>query len=162
VRALAPYFIAASAAIVMLLGLLHLLYTFHGPKLLPRDRDLKTRMQEVSPVISRETTMWKAWVGFNASHSCAAILFGAVYGYLSLVHSAFLFRSAFLLSLGLLFLASEAARGARPRRCGAAPAHSARALRASPGAGACGRRPPAGSDRGVHPTRTLDRLAIPA
>jgi hypothetical protein len=76
---LAPWLIAGSAAIMMLLGFIHPLYTFHGPKLLPRDRDLKARMQEVSPVITRETTMWKAWVGFNASHSYGAILFGAVY-----------------------------------------------------------------------------------
>src|SRR4029453_5784194 len=96
--------IVGSAAIIMLLGLLHVLYTFHGPKLLPRDRDLKARMQEGSPVISRETTMWKAWVGFNASHSYGAILFGAVYGYLALLHSALLFQSTFLLSLGLLAL----------------------------------------------------------
>lgn len=101
---LAPWFVAASAAIILLLGLVHLLYTFHGPKLLPRDRELQTRMQEVSPVITRQTTMWKAWVGFNASHSYGAILFGAVYGYLALVHSAFLFRSTFLLLLGLLLL----------------------------------------------------------
>lgn len=52
--------IAASAAIILLLGLIHLLHTFYGPKLLPRDRDLKARMEEVSPVITRETTMWKA------------------------------------------------------------------------------------------------------
>jgi hypothetical protein len=84
--------------------------TFYGPARLPRDRELKARMQEVSPVITRETTMWKAWVGFNASHSYGAILFGAVYGYgyLSLAHSAFLFQSTFLLSLGLLLLGAYA------------------------------------------------------
>src|SRR5215213_814716 len=102
--AIAPWLVAASAAIILLLGLVHLLYTFYGPKLFPRDRELQTRMQEVSPVISRQTTMWKAWVGFNASHGCGAILFGAVYGYLALAHSAFLFQSIFLLSLGLLLL----------------------------------------------------------
>jgi hypothetical protein len=96
--------IAASAAIILLLGLAHLLFTFSGPKLMPRDRALQARMQEVAPVISRETTIWKAWVGFNASHSFGAIMFGAIYGYLSLVHAAFLFRSTFLLSLGLLLL----------------------------------------------------------
>jgi hypothetical protein len=32
---LAPWLIEGSAAIMMLLGLIHLLYTFHGPKLLP-------------------------------------------------------------------------------------------------------------------------------
>jgi hypothetical protein len=99
-----PFLIAGSAAIILLLGLVHLLYTFVGPKLLPRDRELQVRMQEVSPVLTRQTTMWRAWVGFNASHSFGAILFGAVYGYLSLVHSAFLFQSTFLVLLGLVLL----------------------------------------------------------
>jgi hypothetical protein len=96
--------LAASAAIVLLLGLAHLLYTFVGPKLLPRDRELQVRMQEVSPVITRQTTMWKAWIGFNASHSFGLILFGAVYGYLALSHGDFLFRSVFLLALGFVLL----------------------------------------------------------
>lgn len=112
-RTLAPFFIAVSAAIILLLGFIHLLYTFSGSKLLPRDRDLKTRMQEVSPVITRETTMWKAWVGFNASHSYGAIFFGAVYSYLSIAHSAFLFQSTFLLSLGMLLLGGYAFLGKR-------------------------------------------------
>ncbi len=110
---LAPLFIAASAAIIMLLGLVHLLYTFSGPKLLPRDRELRARMEQVSPVITRETTMWKAWIGFNASHSYGAILFGAVYGYLSLAHSALLLQSAFLLLLGLLLLGGYVFLGKR-------------------------------------------------
>jgi hypothetical protein len=96
--------LAASAAIVLLLGLAHLLYTFVGPKLLPRDRELQARMQEVSPVITRQTTMWKAWIGFNASHSFGLILFGAVYGYLALAHGDLLFGSVFLLSLGFVLL----------------------------------------------------------
>jgi hypothetical protein len=70
--------ITASAAIALLLGLTHLLYSFYGPKLLPRDPELQARMQQVSPVITRQMTMWKGWVGFNASHSYGLILFGAV------------------------------------------------------------------------------------
>ena len=101
---IAPLLVAASAAIILLLGLLHLLYTFHGAKLLPRDDELLTRMKEVSPVITRQTTMWKAWIGFNASHSYGLILFGAVYGYLALAHRDFLFQSVFLLALGLILL----------------------------------------------------------
>ena len=100
----APWLIAASAAILLLLGLTHLLITFSGTKLLPRDPDLRGRMQVVSPVITRQTTMWKAWIGFNATHSVGLILFGAVYGYLALAHGAFLFASVFLLALGLLAL----------------------------------------------------------
>jgi hypothetical protein len=105
--------IAASAAIILLLGFAHLLYTFVGPKLLPRDRELQARMQEVSPVITRQTTMWKAWIGFNASHSFGLILFGAVYGYLALAHGDFLFGSVFLLSLGFVLLLGYAFLAAR-------------------------------------------------
>lgn len=99
-----PLLVAVSSAICLILGIAHLFFTFHGRKLFPRDSALQTHMQEVSPVITRQTTMWKAWVGFNASHSCGLILFGAMYGYLALAHGPILFESAFLLSLGLLLL----------------------------------------------------------
>ena len=97
-------FIAASAAIILLLGFVHLLYTFRGPMLHPRDPDLTARMTAVSPVITQETTMWRAWVGFNATHSFGLILFGALYGYLAIRHSALLFHSWFLLALGFALL----------------------------------------------------------
>jgi hypothetical protein len=48
--------------------------------------------------------MWKAWIGFNATHSFGLILFGAVYGYLGLMRGDFLFDSSFLLSLGMVLL----------------------------------------------------------
>ncbi|WP_409054590.1 LIC_13387 family protein, partial [Variovorax sp. GrIS 2.14] len=106
-----PYKRLPSAAIIFLLGLVHLIYTFHGSKLDPRDTELKAKLMTVSPVISRETTMWRAWIGFNASHSYGAILFGAVYGYLAILHSAFLFQSWFLLAVGLLLLVGYAVLG---------------------------------------------------
>lgn len=96
--------IAASAAVILVLGVMHLVYTFHGPKFDPRDAELKARMMTVSPVISRQTTMWRAWIGFNYSHSYGAILFGVVWAYLALAHPVFLFQSAFLLALGLIVL----------------------------------------------------------
>ena len=102
--AFAPPLVAASAAIILLLGLIHLLYTFRGRKLHPRDAELEQRMREISPVITRETTMWRAWVGFNASHSLGAILFGLIYGYLAIAHQAFLFAAPFLLLVGLVLL----------------------------------------------------------
>ena len=97
--------IAASAAIILLLGIAHLVFTFYGPKLQPRDAALTARMKEVSPVLTRQTTMWKAWIGFNASHSNGAIFFGLIYGYLALEHASFLFQSPFLLLVGLVMLA---------------------------------------------------------
>ena len=98
------FFITLSAAIALLLGLVHLLYTFHGCKLHPRDPDLIARMKTDSPRITSQTTIWRVWIGINATHSLCLILFGAVYGYLAMCHSEVLFNSAFLLGLGLLLL----------------------------------------------------------
>ena len=101
---LAASLIAASAVIILVLGLIHLLYTFYGRKLYPRDTELEARLRDVSLVLTRQTTMWKAWVGFNASHSFGAIFFGVVYGYLALARREVLFGSPFLLLVGLLLL----------------------------------------------------------
>ena len=97
---LASLLLAAAAAVILLLGSVHLLYTFVGPKLQPRDAALREAMERVSPVITGQTTMWRAWVGFNASHSLGAMLFGLVYGYLALALPGVLFASPFLLSVG--------------------------------------------------------------
>ena len=95
---------AASAAIVLVLGSLHALYTFRGQKLWPRDSALVQRMQEVSPVITRQTTIWRSGLGFHASHSSGAILFGALYLFLAFEPSRLLFGSVFLLCLGLTYV----------------------------------------------------------
>jgi hypothetical protein len=97
--------LAASAAIPFVLGTAHLLITFRGTGLQPREAALIAQMQQAPLVLTRQTTMWRAWIGFNASHSLGAMLFGVVYAYLALLHPAFLFASTFLLGLGLLWLA---------------------------------------------------------
>ncbi len=102
---LASMLMAASSFVILGLGCAHLFFTFRGNKFYPRDAELMRRLQEVSPMITRETTMWKAWVGFNASHSFGAILFGLVFGYLSLMQPDVLFASGFLLGVGLTLLA---------------------------------------------------------
>ena len=94
-----------SGVIILALGSLHLIYTFRGSKLLPRDPQLQAAMNRVHLRITRETTVWRAWVGFNASHSMGAILFGLIYAFLALFHPALLFGSAFLLGVGLVMLA---------------------------------------------------------
>lgn len=110
---LAPVLLASSAAVIFLLGALHLFYTFHGTGFHPREADLRARLELAPLVMTRETTMWKAWIGFNASHSCGALLFGAIYGYLALMHSGFLFQSWFLLAVGLLLLVAYVYLGKR-------------------------------------------------
>jgi hypothetical protein len=49
-------------------------------------------------------TMWKAWVGFHISHSLGLMLFGLIYGYLSVCRWDVLQGSYFLAGLGLLVL----------------------------------------------------------
>jgi hypothetical protein len=90
--------------IVLTLGVLHLVYTFWGQSLMPRDPALQISMSQSSPIMTKETTMWRCWVGFNASHSLGLILFGLTFGYLALAHDQLLFRSPFLLVVGLAML----------------------------------------------------------
>ena len=96
---------ALSASIVLTLGVLHLDSTFRGPSLTPRDPALQFSMSKSSPMVTNETTMWRCWMGFNASHSIGLVLFGLIYGYLALAHDQLLFRSSFLLVVGLMLLA---------------------------------------------------------
>ena len=93
-----------SASVIFTLGVVHLVYTFWGPMLTPRDSALQISMSQISPVITKETTMWRCWVGFNASHSMGLILFGLVFGFLALAHGQLLFQSPFLLVVGLAML----------------------------------------------------------
>src|SRR6478736_4400320 len=93
-----------STSIVFMLGVVHLVYTFWGPTLTPRDPALQISMSQIAPVITKETTMWRCWVGFNATHSMGLILFGLVFGFLALAHGQLLFQSPFLLVVGLAML----------------------------------------------------------
>ena len=96
--------IAASAAVLGALGCIHLLYTYRGNKLDPRDPSVREAMERVNPVITRQTTVWRATKGFNASHSLGIIAFAFVYGYLALWRSDVLGGSLFLLALGMAVL----------------------------------------------------------
>lgn len=101
---LSQILMATSAFVILFLGSIHLLYTFRSNKLYPRDTHLERQMNLVSPVLTRQTTMWKAWIGFNAGHSYGAIFFSLVYGYLALAQGEVLFRSHYLLLVGLALL----------------------------------------------------------
>ncbi|NQZ83236.1 MAG: hypothetical protein HRT52_19705 [Colwellia sp.] len=78
------------ASIFGLLGFVHLIYTFFTDKFNPYNSDVTVAMKSTSPVLTKETTIWRAWVGFNASHSLGAILFAAVYIPLALSHIQFI------------------------------------------------------------------------
>ena len=79
--------IAACAAIILFFGSVHLVYTFFTDQLTPAEGQMETAKHVVSR-ISSGTTMWKAWVGFNVSHSMGLMLFGLIYGYLTVCGGA--------------------------------------------------------------------------
>jgi hypothetical protein len=100
--------ILASSIVIFALGSAHLVLTYLGPKLTPRDPSLTDKLKSAALSISSQTTVWKAWVGFNASHSLGAMFFGLIYGYLALFQSTLLFESVFLGLLGGLVLCGYA------------------------------------------------------
>ncbi len=67
------------ASIFGVLGTIHLLFTFFTNKFDTVDSAVKESMKNTSPILTKETTIWKAWVGFNASHSLGAMLFAGIY-----------------------------------------------------------------------------------
>jgi hypothetical protein len=93
-----------SAGISLLLGILHLVYTFSSSHLLPRDPALRAAMEAAPLAITRETSVLRAWIGFNASHGIALLLFGLVFGVLAVSHSRVLFGSNGLLAIGFATL----------------------------------------------------------
>lgn len=68
----------SGSAIFLILGTVHLYYTFFTNKFNARNKTVTLEMKNVSPVLTAETTMWKAWIGFNASHSAGAIFIGII------------------------------------------------------------------------------------
>ena len=107
----AKLFMVASAGILLSLGVIHLVYTFWGPKLTPRDPALQLSMSQIAPVITKETTMWRVWVGLNASHSMGLILLGLIYGFLAIGHGELLFQSPYLLLVGLAMVGGVSVLG---------------------------------------------------
>jgi hypothetical protein len=75
---LAQYLWISGSLIFLLLGIAHLRLTFTGTRLFPKDDSTMEAMKQTQLRITKETTLWKAWTGFNASHSAGAIFFGAV------------------------------------------------------------------------------------
>lgn len=74
------------ATIFGVLGTIHLVYTFFTNKFNATDSAVTEAMKDASPNLTKQTTMWKAWVGFNASHSLGAMLVTAFYVPLAVNH----------------------------------------------------------------------------
>ena len=76
---MAQVLLIIGASIFGILGIIHLLYTFFTNKFEAYNAAVTEAMKGTSPILTKETTVWDAWIGFNASHSLGAILVAAVY-----------------------------------------------------------------------------------
>jgi hypothetical protein len=101
----------AGGGIIALMSLLHAVYTYADiarPRyLVPSEPALREAMMRGGLRLSRDaTTMWKAWVGFNFSHSLGVAMLGAACLFLGLDLQALAPPRAVLLlppALGLLY-----------------------------------------------------------
>lgn len=93
-------FIAGTLPFI-LLGALHTLYslldTIHPRRIVPRDAELIARMQASALRLTKETDMWRAWLGFNLSHGLGAFVFGLVYLIMAIGHFTVLQTAPLLL-----------------------------------------------------------------
>jgi len=84
------YLFIAGAVPFLVLGTLHIVYTlmdeWRPRRLAPRDRDLIERMRTSTLVLTRETTVWRAWIGFNLSHGLGVVLFSGGVLYMAALH----------------------------------------------------------------------------
>ncbi len=85
-----------------LFGAIHLMYTFFSNKFEAFDSDVTEAMNTSSLIITKETTIWKAWLGFNASHSLGMMIVPAIYIPLTLSHFNIIQQSAWLTMLPVL------------------------------------------------------------
>jgi hypothetical protein len=80
---IARFLVELGGSIFVLMGSLHALYTLLDirlpRRLVPQDPSVVLAMTASPLRLSRGgTTMWRAWVGFNFSHSIGVVLFGAL------------------------------------------------------------------------------------
>ncbi|MES2329513.1 MAG: hypothetical protein V4539_07920 [Bacteroidota bacterium] len=79
----AKYLWETGSLIITILGSLHLYYTFFTNKFSSRNEKMVQDMKTSFPNLTRRTTMWNAWIGFNASHSSGAMFIGIINFYLA-------------------------------------------------------------------------------
>lgn len=110
---IAQFLWIAGSLIFLWLGTAHLYYTFFTNRFLAKNSETVEGMKNTHPLLTNRTTMWNAWVGFNASHSMGAIFFGVINiilasQYLYVLKDSFsMLLLTFVTGLFYLYLAKE-------------------------------------------------------
>lgn len=103
---LTKYLYIAGCIPFLVLGALHTLYTiadiYNPRRIIPSKAGVMGLMKESTLALTKETDMWRAWVGFNISHGVGLLFFATTLLYFAVLHSAFLQGSVFLLTVAPL------------------------------------------------------------
>lgn len=110
---LAQILIAFGAVLMGILGAIHIFHTFFTNKFDARDAATLAAMKATSMVLTRRTSLWNAWIGFNASHALGILLFAATYLVLAIGHISVLRESPALTWLPVVGGASYMALASR-------------------------------------------------
>jgi len=106
VQELSRYVFLAGALPLLLLGTLHAVHTPRQPTerqgLSPADPTLAESMARSSILLNRGTDMWRAWVGFNLSHSLGLILLGTVVVLVGRTSASFEYNAGLFLPLAVI------------------------------------------------------------
>jgi hypothetical protein len=111
------YLFLAGALPFIVLGLAHVAATPRTPAeakgLSPRDPALRDAMARDTLLLTRRTTLWLTWVGFNLSHSLGALLFGVVTLLIGRTLASFEAQAATFLPLNVAVSAAYLVLGVR-------------------------------------------------
>ena len=96
------YLWATGSFILMIMGTLHLYGTLFTPFMHPRNEKLIPEMKLATLKMSDKLTLWKSWIGFNATHSAGVIFLGASNLYITSKYGEILQHDLILPSLTIV------------------------------------------------------------
>ena len=95
----AQILIITGSIVLGILGLAHFIYVIATNKFHAYQSEVTVAMQNTSPVITKHTSMWKAWLGFNYSHSFGVLWVPLIYIPLAINYMQVLEQSIWLTGL---------------------------------------------------------------
>lgn len=109
-RELSRYLFLAGALPFLVLGPLHAIYTPRQPGerkgLSPADQELAQAMTRTRVLLTERTDLWRAWVGFNLSHSLGVVMLGALVVIAGRSSAAFAVNAAAFVPLAIVVAAT--------------------------------------------------------
>ncbi len=88
--------IIAGSIVLGILGFAHYVYVLLTNKFHAYNDAVTQSMHQTSPVLTKDTTMWQAWIGFNYSHSFGVLWIPFIYIPLAINHFHVLQNSLWL------------------------------------------------------------------